>query len=72
MLLSTCLITVYTPKPTETCSTYSNLRISNWFEIWKYVIFGFSENDLCKLKWLQVWSTDHINLDKACKVGTMS
>ena len=33
----------YTPKPTEIWSTYSNLGISNWFEIWKYVIFGFSK-----------------------------
>jgi len=31
-----------------------------------------SENDLCELEGLQVWSTVHIDLDKACKVGTMS
>jgi len=43
MLLLTCLITVYTPKPMGTCSTYSNLGFSNWFETCKCVIFGFSE-----------------------------
>jgi len=26
----------------------------------------------CELKGLQAWSTVHMDLDKACKVGTMS
>jgi len=38
-----------------------------------FQFFGFCRKvNFCELKGLQAWSTDHIDLDKACKDGLMS
>ena len=77
MLLSNCLITVYNRSgallkhvlPIQTWGFLIGLKFVNM----SFLVFRkLSENDLCKLKGLQVWSTVHVDLDKACKVGTMS
>jgi len=67
-----CSFAVSTYFPTGTNLALSKLWFSKWLETCICVISIFRKMIFCELKGLQAWSTVHMDLDKACKVGTMS